>query len=228
MLDYGFNFMNTKIYIDNESTICIAKNPVYHSKTKYIAIRHHFIRDAYEKKLIQVLKIHTDDNVADLLTKAFDVSRFQFLVCAEAFLTIGDQFQEVHWVFKSPWEEIKTHNMVAYLEKFEGNAKFHEVIDFLARSSIYHAPTRKIERALKNDKVYNWETTTYGKIMYDEDTLTSELEFSSEPTVIVFVGIKSLLDAVRIIAAYICVNDAQLELVLLRDFKENMLSVYYC
>ncbi|GJY36102.1 putative ribonuclease H-like domain-containing protein [Tanacetum coccineum] len=51
-------------------------NPVYHSKTKHIAIRHHFIRDAYEKKLIQVLKIHTDDNVADLLTKAFDVSRF--------------------------------------------------------------------------------------------------------------------------------------------------------
>ncbi|GKB71526.1 putative ribonuclease H-like domain-containing protein [Tanacetum coccineum] len=74
MLDYGFNFMNTKIYIDNESTICIVKNPVYHSKTKHIAIRHHFIRDAYEKKLIQVLKIHTDDNVADLLTKAFDVS----------------------------------------------------------------------------------------------------------------------------------------------------------
>ncbi|GJX42435.1 putative ribonuclease H-like domain-containing protein [Tanacetum coccineum] len=76
MLDYGFNFMNTKIYIDNESTICIVKNPVYHSKTKHIAIRHHFIRDAYEKKLIQVLKIYTDDNVADLLTKAFDVSSF--------------------------------------------------------------------------------------------------------------------------------------------------------
>ncbi|GJV86176.1 putative ribonuclease H-like domain-containing protein [Tanacetum coccineum] len=32
MLDYGFNFMNTKIHIDNESTICIVKNPVYHSK----------------------------------------------------------------------------------------------------------------------------------------------------------------------------------------------------
>ncbi|GKC08270.1 putative ribonuclease H-like domain-containing protein, partial [Tanacetum coccineum] len=76
MLDYGFNFMNTKIYIDNESTICIVKNLVFHSKTKHIEIRHHFIKDAYEKKLIQVLKIHTDDNVADLLTKAFDVSRF--------------------------------------------------------------------------------------------------------------------------------------------------------
>ncbi|GJZ15832.1 putative ribonuclease H-like domain-containing protein [Tanacetum coccineum] len=57
MLDYGFNFMNTKIYIDNESTICIVKNPVYHSKTKHIAIRHHFIRDAYEKKLIQPISV---------------------------------------------------------------------------------------------------------------------------------------------------------------------------
>ncbi|GJR44800.1 putative ribonuclease H-like domain-containing protein [Tanacetum coccineum] len=74
MLDYGFNFMNTKIHIDNESTICIVKNLVFHSKTKHIEIRHHFIRDAYEKKLIQVLKIHIDNNVADLLTKAFDVS----------------------------------------------------------------------------------------------------------------------------------------------------------
>ncbi|GKC21204.1 putative ribonuclease H-like domain-containing protein, partial [Tanacetum coccineum] len=53
MLDYGFNFINIKIYIDNESTICIMKNPVFHSKTKHIEIRHHFIRDAYEKKLIQ-------------------------------------------------------------------------------------------------------------------------------------------------------------------------------
>ncbi|GJU82769.1 putative ribonuclease H-like domain-containing protein [Tanacetum coccineum] len=80
MLDYGFNFMNTKIYIDNESTICIVKNLYITPKAKHFEFRHHFIRDAYEKKLIQVLKIHTDDNVADLLTKAFDVSRFQFLV----------------------------------------------------------------------------------------------------------------------------------------------------
>nr|GEV13147.1 putative ribonuclease H-like domain-containing protein [Tanacetum cinerariifolium] len=52
MLDYGFNFINTKIYIDNESTICIVKNPVFHSKTKHIEIRHHFIGDSYEKKLM--------------------------------------------------------------------------------------------------------------------------------------------------------------------------------
>ncbi|GJX09817.1 putative ribonuclease H-like domain-containing protein [Tanacetum coccineum] len=78
MLDYGLNFMNTKIYIDNESTICIVKNPVFYSKTKHIKIRHHFIRDCYEKKLIQVIKIHTYHNVVDLLTKAFDVSMLTF------------------------------------------------------------------------------------------------------------------------------------------------------
>ncbi|GJW50006.1 ribonuclease H-like domain, reverse transcriptase, RNA-dependent DNA polymerase [Tanacetum coccineum] len=80
LLDYGFNFMNTEIHIDNESTICIVKNPVFHSKTKHIQIRHHFIRDCYEQRLINVVKVHTDDNVADLLTKGFDLARFNFLV----------------------------------------------------------------------------------------------------------------------------------------------------
>ncbi|GKF17513.1 hypothetical protein Tco_0062431, partial [Tanacetum coccineum] len=106
MLDYGFIFMNTKIYIDNESTICIVKNPVFHSKTKHIAIRHHFIRDAYEKKLIQVLKIHTDDNVADLLTKAFDVSSLYEVFCEQKDLDHGDVFHRVVWVFESNWKEI--------------------------------------------------------------------------------------------------------------------------
>ncbi|GJR22116.1 putative ribonuclease H-like domain-containing protein [Tanacetum coccineum] len=194
MLDYGFNFMNTKIYIDNESTICIVKNPVYHSKTKHIAIRHHFIRDAYEKKLIQVLKIHTDDNVADLLTKAFDVSRglieFRevlsrvtngtealliptlFILCwtklvppVQSLLNLYKPISITQFltqslsntlIYTSPnisltddhsfdyngcLDSCPKHNMVAYLEKSEGNAEFHKIIDFLTRSSIHHALT---------------------------------------------------------------------------------------
>ncbi|GJX87522.1 hypothetical protein Tco_0339536 [Tanacetum coccineum] len=133
MLDYGFNFMNTKIYIDNESTICIVKNPVFHSKTKHIEIRHHFIRDAYEKKLIQVLKIHTDDNVADLLTKAFDVSSLYEVFCEQKNLDDGDVFHRVIWVPESNWKELSM--------KTDGNAEFHEIIDFLTRSSIHYALT---------------------------------------------------------------------------------------
>ncbi|GJT77913.1 putative ribonuclease H-like domain-containing protein [Tanacetum coccineum] len=41
-------------------------------QTKHIEIRHHFIRDSNKKKLIQMIKIHAYQNVADLLTKAFD------------------------------------------------------------------------------------------------------------------------------------------------------------
>ncbi|GJT01217.1 putative ribonuclease H-like domain-containing protein [Tanacetum coccineum] len=80
LLDYGYNFMDTVIYIDNTSTICIIENPVQHSKTKHIEIRHHFIRDCNAKKLIQMAKIDTQHNVADLLTKGFDAGRFQYLV----------------------------------------------------------------------------------------------------------------------------------------------------
>ncbi|GJS82794.1 putative ribonuclease H-like domain-containing protein [Tanacetum coccineum] len=59
LLDYGFNFMNTKIHIDNESTIYIMKNPVYHSKTKHIEIRHYFLKIVLEKKHHKVEKVHT-------------------------------------------------------------------------------------------------------------------------------------------------------------------------
>nr|GEV36464.1 putative ribonuclease H-like domain-containing protein [Tanacetum cinerariifolium] len=54
LLDYGYNFMQTKIHVDNESVICVVKNHVYHLKTKHIEIRHHFIKDSYEKRLIEM------------------------------------------------------------------------------------------------------------------------------------------------------------------------------
>ncbi|KAI3733564.1 hypothetical protein L6452_13008 [Arctium lappa] len=80
MLDYGVTFLHTPIFIDNSSAISIVNNPVKHSKTKHIEIRYHFIRDCNEKKLVQVVKVHTDNQFADLFTKAFDVGRFTFLV----------------------------------------------------------------------------------------------------------------------------------------------------
>ncbi|GJU73616.1 putative ribonuclease H-like domain-containing protein [Tanacetum coccineum] len=65
------SLFNLEAYTDSDYAGAI-KNPVFHSKTKHIEIRHYFIRDSNEKKLIQMIKIHTDQNVADLLTKAFN------------------------------------------------------------------------------------------------------------------------------------------------------------
>ncbi|GJY83169.1 putative ribonuclease H-like domain-containing protein, partial [Tanacetum coccineum] len=92
LLDYGYNFMQTKIHVDNESTICVVKNPVYHFETKHIEIRHHFIRDSYEKRLIEMVKIHTYHNVADFLTKAFDVCRLEMLFGVNLGVKHGNKF----------------------------------------------------------------------------------------------------------------------------------------
>ncbi|GJS10709.1 putative ribonuclease H-like domain-containing protein [Tanacetum coccineum] len=75
LLDYGYNFMNTVINIDNNSTICIIENPVQHSKTKHIEIRHQLYKRLQCKMLIEMVKIHTNNSVADLLKKGFDAGR---------------------------------------------------------------------------------------------------------------------------------------------------------
>ncbi|KAJ0456360.1 putative RNA-directed DNA polymerase [Helianthus annuus] len=80
MRDYGLQFLDTPIFVDNEATINITKNPVQHSKTKHIEIRHHFTRDCYEKKLIRIDYIHTDDQRADFYTKPIDKTRFNYLL----------------------------------------------------------------------------------------------------------------------------------------------------
>ncbi|GJR75502.1 hypothetical protein Tco_0087867 [Tanacetum coccineum] len=73
--------------LDRKSTTGV-KNPVFYLKTKHIEIRHNFIKDSNEKKLIKMIKIHMDQNVADLLTKAFDVSRFQYLIASIRMLNL--------------------------------------------------------------------------------------------------------------------------------------------
>ncbi|KAJ9542293.1 hypothetical protein OSB04_028799 [Centaurea solstitialis] len=84
MQDYGLSFLQTPIYIDNNSAISIVNNPVKHSKTKHIEIKYHFIRDCNEKKLIPVLKVHTDDQYADLFTKAFDGAFNEFMYVSDS------------------------------------------------------------------------------------------------------------------------------------------------
>ena len=48
LLDYGIRQEHLSIYCDNTSAINISKNPVQHSRTKHIEIRHHFNRELVE------------------------------------------------------------------------------------------------------------------------------------------------------------------------------------
>ncbi|GKC80177.1 putative ribonuclease H-like domain-containing protein, partial [Tanacetum coccineum] len=148
LLDYGYNFLHTKIFIDNNSTICIIKNPVFHSKTKHIEIRHHFIRDCNEKKLIHMVKIHTDKNVADLLTKAFDVMLLVILNTAKLMLLVILNTAGIINIVKIVRKRIERsfnaarHNLLLLLKV---NAARHNLLLLLKVNAARHKLTTAVE-----------------------------------------------------------------------------------
>jgi transposase InsO family protein len=67
------------LYCDNLSAINISKNPIQHSRTKHIDIRHHFIRDLVEDNVITLEHVDTEEQIADIFTKALDLKKFEKL-----------------------------------------------------------------------------------------------------------------------------------------------------
>ena len=67
------------LYCDNMSAIDISKNPVQHSRTKHIDIRHHFIRELIENKIITLEHIRSNSQLADIFTKPLDATMFEHL-----------------------------------------------------------------------------------------------------------------------------------------------------
>jgi len=64
------------IFCDSQSVVHLTRNSKYHSRTKHIEIKHHFIRDIVDTGDISVEKIHTVENPADMLTKPLPSAKF--------------------------------------------------------------------------------------------------------------------------------------------------------
>jgi len=79
--DLGIEQDLLKISCDSKSAIYLAKNQVYHVRTKHIDVRFHFVREILDEGDIELLKIHTKENLADMLTKV--VSGVKFTHCKE-------------------------------------------------------------------------------------------------------------------------------------------------
>ena len=62
------------VHCDNMSVIYLAKNQVYHIRSKHIDVKYHFVRNILED--IEVKNIHTKDNPADMLTKVVPEIKF--------------------------------------------------------------------------------------------------------------------------------------------------------
>ncbi|GJU18372.1 retrovirus-related pol polyprotein from transposon TNT 1-94 [Tanacetum coccineum] len=78
--DYGFDFNKIPLYCDNKSAIALCCNNVQHSRSKHIDIRHHFIREQVENRVVELYFVETNYQLADILTKALPRERFEFLL----------------------------------------------------------------------------------------------------------------------------------------------------
>lgn len=79
LADYEIDQDTMTVYCDNQSTIDISKNPVQHSLTKHIDIRHHFIRELVEEKIFVLDKVSTEHQLADIFTKPLEPNSFESL-----------------------------------------------------------------------------------------------------------------------------------------------------
>ncbi|KAL2327532.1 hypothetical protein Fmac_020959 [Flemingia macrophylla] len=74
--DYDIHEGNIPIMCDNTAAINLSKNPVMHSRSKHIEIKHHFIRDYVQRGTIELLFINTEEQLADIFTKPLPEDRF--------------------------------------------------------------------------------------------------------------------------------------------------------
>ncbi|KAA3471058.1 Integrase, catalytic core [Gossypium australe] len=70
----------TEIRCDNQSAVAIAKNPMFHGKTKHFKIKFHFVREMEQSQEIRLVHCSSEDQLADILTKPLCVSRFKNLI----------------------------------------------------------------------------------------------------------------------------------------------------
>ena len=66
-----------QLHCDSQSALCLAKNPVYHGKTKHIRIRFHKIRELALSGEVLLEKVHTSENAVNMLTKLFTTEKFK-------------------------------------------------------------------------------------------------------------------------------------------------------
>ena len=67
------------VYSDNQSVIHPSKNQSHHEKTKHIDVKLHFVRLEVSRGAMKLLKIHTEENPTDMLTKVVPTAKF--IIC---------------------------------------------------------------------------------------------------------------------------------------------------
>ena len=65
------------IKCDNQSSIKLGNNPIYHAKTKHVDTQFHFVREKLQSNEITLMYCNTNENVVDIFTKPFGKIKFE-------------------------------------------------------------------------------------------------------------------------------------------------------
>jgi hypothetical protein len=65
------------IKCDNQSSINIAKNPIFHARTKHVEAQYYFVREKLQSNEITLVYCNTSENVADIFTKPLEKIKFE-------------------------------------------------------------------------------------------------------------------------------------------------------
>jgi len=75
--ELGFQQQRYVLFCDSQSVIHLGKNPTFHGRSKHIDVWYHWIRDILDSKLLELEKIHTDDNGSYMMTKTLPKEKFE-------------------------------------------------------------------------------------------------------------------------------------------------------
>ncbi|GJR63815.1 ulp1 protease family, C-terminal catalytic domain-containing protein [Tanacetum coccineum] len=177
-LELGFKQQRYAVLYDNQSAIHLAKNSMFHKRTKHIDIRYHWIRDAIEDGIFELNKVHTDDNAFDMLQKAVQGKKFKGVLLDRRdskLILIGRKGGDLLVLFTSlrvgPIKEgfivgfdlLKTFiDMGSRIKANEGSSL--EVYDakVSARSRLYLLKTIGSKLAFKPERYKKFRSTVFG------------------------------------------------------------------
>ncbi|GJT17878.1 copia protein [Tanacetum coccineum] len=152
LIDYYISLDGILIMFDNKGAIDLSKNPMQHSCTKHIEIRHHLLHDNVQKGNISIENVPSEDNIADSLSKHLKRESFNYLRLGQCVFTTEwsldalSAYQETFGLYHT---ELPTLDEIKTYLQFERTESTRVIKGELVELSSNHILTKEVNRYMK-------------------------------------------------------------------------------